>query len=104
DVEVAERLLAPARAAGLRDLDRCRMPPEHGDDREQRVEPVAEQPAVGRLLRLLGGGLQDPLFRLGAEACERAQLLLLGRTLELVDGGDAELLPDPRGGLRAEPR
>ena len=79
DVEVAKGLLAPPGAAGLRHLHRRRMLPQHVDDCEQRSEPVAEQPPVGRLLLLFRERLQDSLLGLRAQARQRAQLLLLGR-------------------------
>ncbi len=78
---------------------------KHRDDRLHRGQPVAEQPAAGvRVLRLERERLEDLLLALRAEAGQRAQPLLLGRGLQLVDRRDAELLPDARRRLRPEPR
>src|SRR5690242_8251649 len=77
---------------------------QHGDDRQQRAETVAEQTAIRGLLLLLRECLEDALLGLRPEARERAQLLLLRRHFELVHRRDAELLPYPRCRLRTEPR
>ena len=104
-VEIAERLLAPAHAARLRDEIRGCVLPQPRDDAAHHRQAGAEQRAVlrGRLL-LCRQPLQHVLLGLGAEPGEAAQPALLGRRPELVHGRDAELLPDLRRGLRAETR
>ena len=71
------------------------------DDGQDRRQPLAEQGPP----RLRGGlgreRREDPLLRLRAQAGEPAKPLLLRGGLELDERGHAELLPDPRGGLRA---
>ena len=65
--------------------------------------PSSGRSSVRRGRFLLVQRLQDALLELGAEPGERAQLLRLGRLAQLGDGRDAEVLPDPAGGLGAEP-
>ena len=72
---------------------------EHGRKRRAQQRPVLRR----RCRLLLVQRLQDALLELRAEPGERAQLLSLGRLAQLGDGRDAEVLPDPAGGLRAEP-
>ena len=47
---------------------------------------------------------EDVLLDLRAEALQPADLLRLRRLLEVVEGGDPELLEEAAGGLGAEPR
>ena len=60
----------------------------------------------GRLARLaepLERG-EDVLLDLRAEAFELADLLALGRLLEVLEGGDSELVEEPARGFRAQAR
>ena len=105
DVEVAKRLFAPPHGSGLGDVHSGRMLAQGRDDRLYRGQPVAEQTPSGvRILRLKRERLQDLLLALRAEPGQRAQALVLGGGLQLLERRDAELLPDARGGLRPEPR
>ena len=104
DVEVPERLFAPPCAAGFRHLDRRRVSAQDRDDGEERSQAVSEQAPIRRLLLLLGERFEHALLRLRPEAREGSQLFCLGGALQLLDRGDAELVPDASGSLRAEPR
>ncbi len=104
-VEVAERLLAPPHRAGLGDVHRRGMLAQRGDRGLHRRQAVAEQAPVGlRILRLVRERLEDLLLALRAEPGEVPQLLVLRRGLQVGERRDPELLPDPRGRLRPEPR
>ena len=104
DVEVAEALLAATHRAGLRDVHRSRMVAQHGHHRLHGRQAHTEQPpALVGILRLECEGLQDLLFALRAEPRQRAQPFALGSLLQLVERRHAELLPDARGRLGAEP-
>ena len=104
-VEVAERLTAAAHAAGARDLDRRGVRAKLVHDLAYDRQPDTKEAAPLRLrAEALREGLEDPFLALRAESLERADALLLGRLAELVERRHAELAPDPRRGLGAEPR
>ena len=106
-VDVAERLAAPAQRARLRDLHGGRVRAQLLDDRESRRQPVAQQGAPLLHRALLAQGvecLHDRRLQLRPHARERPQLLALGGGAQLRDGRHAELLPDLARRLRSEAR
>src|SRR4029453_11896973 len=100
DVEVANRLRTAAPRGCLRDLPRCLVLLEYFDDGLDRGERRGEQRPL--LLRLFVERLQDPLLRLRPQTWQRAESLRLCGLAEVLDGRDAELLPDPPSCLRPE--
>ncbi len=103
DVEIAERLLPAPHRPRLRHVDRRGQLAQRRDDRLHRGQTRAEEVPPGlRVLRLERERVEDLLLALRPEPGERPQLLPLGGGLQLVERLDAELAPDPRGGLRPE--
>ncbi len=105
DVEVAHGLAHAPGRAGRGDLDRRRMPVELLDHGLQLRERRAEQrPARAFGRPGLGERLCDLLLGARADARVASQLARLCRGLERRHRRDPELLPDPAGRLRPEPR
>ena len=104
EVEVAHGLAAAADASGLRDGDRCRMRLQLGDDTTHSRQRHGEEAALLDLVADAGlECLQDLLLALRAHARQIAQPAGLCCRLQAVEGGDAELRPDPGSRLRANP-
>ena len=103
EIEIADRLTAAPNASGLRHGDRRGMLLQLGDDTSHRRQRRREEPPLLGLVADAGlERRQDLLLAPRAHPRQVAQSAGFRGGLQAVERGDAELRPDPRGGLRLD--